>query len=178
MRVIPTPPESSCPIPGFAALEGSYEVLRLPAPLAGIRFPKQPDWGALARAGFRSVACLTGTAPPYDPTPLRIVHAVRLQDLYGGRLPDDPVREAGMLRDVVGAVLEELDAGRGVLVHCCGGTGRTGTVIACTLAALGMPKEEILTYMSGVNEARAESPGWPESDWQRDQVALFARPQG
>ena len=78
-----------------------------------------------------------------------------------------------MLRDVVQAVVEELQAGRGVVVHCAGGTGRTGTVIACTLAALGMPEADVLRYMTTVNAARGKASGWPESDWQKSQVAAF-----
>lgn len=78
-----------------------------------------------------------------------------------------------MLRDVVQAVVDELRSGRGVVVHCAGGTGRTGTVIACVLAALGMLEDEVLKYMGTVNAARQKSPGWPESDWQRSQVAGF-----
>jgi protein-tyrosine phosphatase len=54
-----------------------------------------------------------------------------------------------------------------------GGTGRTGTVIACTLAALGTPENEVLKYMASVNSARRKSPGWPESEWQQLQVADF-----
>jgi protein-tyrosine phosphatase len=68
-----------------------------------------------------------------------------------------------------------LRAGRGVVVHCAGGTGRTGTVIACALAALGLPEADVLDYMATVNAARRTSPGWPESDWQKEQVAGCAR---
>jgi hypothetical protein len=53
------------------------------------------------------------------------------------------------------------------------GTGRTGTVIACTLTALGMGEPDVLNYMGTVNAARRKSPGWPESRWQKDQVATF-----
>jgi hypothetical protein len=66
-----------------------------------------------------------------------------------------------------------LRAGRGVVVHCAGGTGRTGTVIACALASLGVPEADVLEYMATVNAARGKSRGWPESDWQKSQVASF-----
>jgi protein-tyrosine phosphatase len=98
---------------------------------------------------------------------------LKFKDLVGGGRPEDPKREPGMLHDVVQGIVAELRAGRGVVVHCVGGTGRTGTVIACTLAALGMPEDEVLKYMKGVNTARRKSPGWPESEWQRRQVADF-----
>lgn len=78
-----------------------------------------------------------------------------------------------MLRDVVWAVVEELRAGCGVVVHCEGGTGSMGTAIACTLAALGMPEADVLSYMSTVSVACGKSSGWPESEWQKSQLAAF-----
>jgi protein-tyrosine phosphatase len=124
-------------------------------------------------AGFDWIVCLTDDTPRYDPSPLRVLRALEFQDLFGGRLPDDPEREAEMLRHVVRVIVDEARAGRGLVVRCAGGTGRTGTVIACALAALGTPEAEVLTYRDNVNAARGESPGWPESDWQGSQVAGF-----
>jgi hypothetical protein len=46
-------------------------------------------------------------------------------------------------------------------------------VIACALAALGLPEAEVLKYMSTVNAARGKSHGWPEADWQKAQVVSF-----
>ena len=48
--------------------------------------------------------------------------------------------------------------------------GRTGTVIACTLRALGLPVADVLDYMKRLNAARGKQPGWPESPWQMQQV--------
>lgn len=138
-------------------------------------FPQVVPWESLASAGFQSVVCLTDDTPPYDPSPLQILRSARFEDLHGGRQPPDPKREAVLLRDVVHAVASELPAGRGVVVHCQGGTGRTGTVIACAFRFLGMPAEAVLRYMARVNKARqkyAGWKGWPESDWQRRQVEL------
>jgi protein-tyrosine phosphatase len=136
-------------------------------------FPDRPSWKAVAAAGFESIVCLTDNVPPYDPSPLRVLRALKFKDLVDGSRPDNPQREADMLRDVVQGVVDELRAGRGVVVHCAGGTGRTGTVIACALAALGMPEAEVLKYMGTVNAARRKSPGWPESEWQKHQVGGF-----
>jgi pimeloyl-ACP methyl ester carboxylesterase len=166
-------PEGAPAIHGLDSPHRFYQVLQAPAPLAGMSFPDCAPWNAMATAGFDSVVCLTTDAPQYDPSPLRRLLTVEFQDLYGGAHPDDPQREAGMLRDVVEAVVCELRSGRGVVVHCAGGTGRTGTVIACTLAALGMTEAEVLEYMTTVNAARGQSCGWPESDWQKSQVAAF-----
>jgi protein-tyrosine phosphatase len=174
MKVAPIPPESLRSSPGLDTPQRFYQVLRSPAALAGMAFPQRPPWKTIADAGFQSIVCLTDNTPPYDPSPLRVLRAVKFKDLLGGSRPDNPELEGEMLRDVVQIVVEELRAGRGVLVHCAGGTGRTGTVIACSLAALGMPEPEVLKYMSTVNAARGKSHGWPESEWQKNQVALFA----
>jgi len=141
-------------------------------------FPERVPWERVADAGFESIVCLTRDTAPYDPSPLRVLRAAKFKDLVDGSWPDNPQREADMLRDVVQAVVEELGAGRGVVVHCAGGTGRTGTVLACVLAALGVPQAEVLEYMSTVNVARGKSHGWPESDWQKNQVASFLPKDG
>jgi len=82
------------------------------------------------------------------------------------------MREAEMLAEAVGRVCEQLSAGRGVVVHCQGGTGRTGIVIACTLRAMGLATEAVLDYMESVNRSRRKLPphGWPKSSWQKQQV--------
>jgi protein-tyrosine phosphatase len=174
MSVTPITPRPLASAPSLDSAQKFYQVLQAPAPLAGMSFPYRVPWASLASAGFQSVVCLTNAVAPYDPSPLRILRAVKFKDLYGGAEPDDPAREAGELADVVGAVVAELCAGRGVVVHCQGGTGRKGTVLACTFRALGMSEEDVLRYMATVNRARGKSKGWPESEWQALQVEKFA----
>lgn len=173
MSVAPIPPEALRSVPGLDTPQRFYQVLRSPAPLAGMSVPDRPSWKAVAAAGFESIVCLTNNTPPYDPSPLRVLRALKFKDLVGGTQPENPQREADMLREVVEVVVDELRAGRGVVVHCAGGTGRTGTVIACALAALGLPEADVMKYMGAVNAARRKSPGWPESEWQKSQVAPF-----
>lgn len=173
MTVKPIPPEALQSVPGLDTPQRFYQVLRVPAPLAGMSFPSSPPWNSIAAAGFQSLVCLTDNTPPFDPSPLHVLRALKFKDLVGGARPDDPQREAMMLRDVVQAVVEQLRSGRGVVVHCAGGTGRTGTVIVCALADLGMSQEEVFQYIVSVNTARRKSSGWPESEWQQLQVADF-----
>jgi protein-tyrosine phosphatase len=174
--VKPIHPTAMASVPGLDTPQRFYQVLRDPAPFAGMSFPDGEPWESLASVGFRSVVCLTDDVTSYDPHPLEVLRSANLKDLAGGRQPDDPHREAAVLRDIVQAVVCELQAGRGVVVHCVGGTGRTGTIIGCSLRALGLTVEDVLAYMTIVNRERQKYPGWkgwPESDWQRRQVADY-----
>lgn len=172
MEITLVSPGSMKKVAGLATPKEFYWVLEQPAPLAGMAYPSSNyfPWQALAGEGFQSVVCLTDTAAPYNPNPLLVLRAAKFKDLYGGEYPDDSASEQSALRDVVSTAMSEILLGRGVVVHCMGGTGRTGTVIACTLRALGLPLPDILDYMKRLNTARGKQPGWPESEWQLKQV--------
>jgi hypothetical protein len=68
-------------------------------------------------------------------------------------------------------VRELLDQQHGVLVHCEGGNGRSGTVIGAVLISYGIPALEVVNWLDEVHRLGGKS-GWPESAWQRQ--ALFA----
>ncbi len=103
----------SLSVPGLDNPRVFYQVLQNPAPLAGMSLPTGSLWGALASAGFRSVVCLTSNNAPYDPAPLQILCAAKMEDLAGCLQPDDPEREAEILKSVVRFVVGELQSGRG-----------------------------------------------------------------
>ena len=157
-------------VAGLATPWEFYWVLERPAPLAGMAYPRSSPWQTLANEGFESVVCLTDGATRYDPRPLKVLRAITFKELYGGAHPDDAEAEQTALRDIVAAVRSELILGKGVVVHCVAGTGRTGTVIACTLRALGLSLPDVLDYMTRLNVARDRQAGWPESEWQLQQV--------
>ena len=147
-----------------------YAVAKAPGLLAGMSYPSGDKWQSLHVSGYRHVVCLTDDRPSYDPAPLVVLYSARLQDLAGERMPDKPDHEESCIREAVALVVQRLRAGEGVAIHCAGGTGRTGTVIACSLKALGCQQESILDQMNSVNAARtryAGWKGWPESQWQR-----------
>jgi protein-tyrosine phosphatase len=159
-------PTEMRPIPGLAVPHDFYWVLPQPTPLAGMAYPwSRTPWSALADLGLRHVVDLAAQGPVYDPTPLRVAHTVPLEDLYGGLVPAHPGREERQIREAAGIVLGLLRQSAGVVVHCMGGTGRTGTVIGCTLRLLGLPTGEVLAYLNTLHQARGK-PGWPESPWQ------------
>ncbi len=153
-----------------------YAVAQAPGLLAGMSYPHRTQWQSLHVAGYRHIVCLTDESPAYDPAPLTVLYAARLQDT-GRRGPPSPTQshEERCIRDAVSLIVPCVLAGEGVAIHCAGGTGRTGTVIACSLKALGLQPEVVIDHMKMVNAARTKYEGWagwPESPWQR---ALFDR---
>lgn len=133
-----------------------------PAPLAGMAYPPPDlDWRSLETRGFALVVRLH--PGDYDPSPLR-VHDVTLQDLYGGASPADPAGERKRVREAARAAADSVADGNGVIVHCLGGTGRTGTVAGCALRLLGRTADQAIATV------QSQLPRWPESPWQLDVV--------
>ncbi|MCX6093073.1 MAG: tyrosine-protein phosphatase [Candidatus Bipolaricaulota bacterium] len=161
------PMEKMPAVPGLAVPNDVYWLLKGPAPLLGMARPTPATpWNALWKLGVRRVACLTDDAPAYDPSPLSFACAVELQDLYGGIVPTKPADEEARVEIAVSSVLAALRRGDGVVVHCAGGTGRTGTVIGATLVVLGVPAADVIAHLQAVNKLRGRS--WPESPWQQE----------
>lgn len=137
-----------------------FVVTNTPAPLAGMRFPvPDTDWQELHRRGFAVVVRLHPA--DYDPAPL-VAQDVVLEDLYGGASPADPTGEKARVWEAARLAARHVARGDGVVVHCLGGKGRTGTVIVCALRELGRSAEEAMSTVRG------HRPEWPESPWQEE----------
>ncbi len=158
-------------IAGLEVPDEFYPVLASPAALAGMVLPRLPgpDWESLHLAGFRWVLCLCADVPRYDPAPLAHLAKVELTDLIDGGEPEDPEMEERGIHILGNWVYERLCVGEGVVVHCAGGRGRTGTVIGVVLRKFGFSPEEIVDHLVTIHRARGK-PGWPESAWQRGVV--------
>jgi hypothetical protein len=157
-------PTEGPPIDGIDMPKDLYWVVASPAPLAGMRLPTASfPWSSLLNAGFHQVVSLHPT--PISPAPLTLAFADRLEDLIGGGLPSDEGAERARIHRAVNATLKSLRSGQGVVIHCWGGRGRTGTVIGCVLRELGYPAGEAIAFLDNVHRVRGK-PGWPESPWQ------------
>jgi protein-tyrosine phosphatase len=111
-----------------------------PGRLRAGRYPSSPDeLAALCAEGIASFVDLTedGELPPYADLLPRGARHVRF-----------PIRDFSCATDEeMRRTLDEIDAAleRGaVYVHCHGGCGRTGTVVACWLVRHGADPEEAL----------------------------------
>jgi len=155
------------PIEGLEIPRTFYIVLDRPAPLAGMVRPSaETPWAAFAEVGFRYIVCLTDDVPPYDPSPLELLHSTCLEDLYGGQDPVDRIAEEARIVEAIGRIYEAVRDGHGVIVHCAGGTGRTGTVIGGVLRRFGHPANDVRAYLDSLNRRRGAN--WPESPWAGD----------
>jgi protein-tyrosine phosphatase len=143
-------------------IESLFVIAGTPAPLAGMAYPDaDTDWEALHRDGFERVVRLHRA--DYDPAPL-VAHDLPLEDLYGGAAPRDAAAEERGIWDAARLVAEHVLRGEGVVVHCVGGMGRTGTVLACALRMLGRTADEAIAAV------QTHRPRWPESPWQEQVV--------
>ena len=137
--------------------------------LAGMPRPRDNNqWQALYDQGIQNVVCLMDDKPWYDPAPLKLLTAVRLDDLVGNGFPTDEETEKVRIADVVDKVVKKIESGESVVIHCAGGTGRTGTVMGCVLRQMGYDAKSVFSVMDQINELR--NGGWPESDWQRELI--------
>lgn len=164
-------PPNGKPIIGVSVPDELYWVLDTPALLAGMKYPRRHfPWGEIAKAGFtRLVALHPGD---YDPAPLTLLSSEKLEDLVHGGPPRSPDRERDKIGEIVRSVVAALQAGDGVVVHCVGGRGRTGTALGCVLRELGHRSEEVIDFLDRVHKARGKA-GWPESPWQGQLVRYW-----
>lgn len=175
-------PEDMPEILGLRVPFKFYRILQSPAPLAGMSCPSSSTpWEKINALGFQHVVCLTETNPHYDPAPLNLIHATELEDFIRHRPTPRNPKEEQLIQEAVHIAREKLIAGEGVVVHCAGGTGRTGTVLGCLLRTLGYSYSEVSTYLEKLNKAGGKGKGWPvfnedgwpESIWQAQLVERF-----
>ncbi|MFZ2782430.1 MAG: hypothetical protein WAZ99_10705 [Rectinemataceae bacterium] len=192
----------SGPEPGFAHVASaggrpfprSYPVM--PGLYAG-EWPGDGDRGraaeklsGLLRCGVDRIIRLTedretglrpGQKPPYDKAlaALAATQGRRVR-IESQPIPDYGVPDAPTMRAIVKIVRAALDTGETVFIHCWGGRGRTGTVVACLLREFrGLSGDEALAELVRL---RADTPDAaapsPETEEQREFVRNWENAPG
>lgn len=150
---------------------GFYRILEQPVPLAGCELPfNYKGFAKLHELGFHRVYCLCTRTPRYSAAPLTLAVAEELDDLSDRTLPSHPLRESALIESLASNMVWDLSNGRGCLVHCAAGRGRTGSVLGVALRMLGFPAQAVIEHLNAVHEYR-NGASWPESPWQAELVA-------
>lgn len=130
------------------------------------------DVAAIRAAGFGTVLSLVDDAELEALGAAGLARQLKQAGLHGLRfaipdfgVPDEPAQ--AVWRDVQAQVLARLKAGQSVLVHCAAGLGRTGTMVAVLLKALGDPPE------LAIERVRRARPGTIETEAQAHFVHEF-----
>jgi atypical dual specificity phosphatase len=135
--------------------------------LLGCAYPRRD--AALAALASQGVSLLVNLhGQPHRPDRL---HRYGLTELHLP-VPDFTPPSPDQLARGVTAMEGALAAGRRVAVHCGGGLGRTGTLLACFLVRRGLDADE------AVARVRAARPGSVETAAQAAAIAAYARAQG
>lgn len=160
-------------IEGIRIPRNFYVVLKEPVPLAGMSYPgERTPWEKIGNAGFSGLVCLCDSEVSYNPYPLKVLFSAELEDLHYGNAPYDPEIQEWLVRKVANVIKREMGAGKGIVVHCVGGIGRTGTVLGCILKDLGFSADEVISYLDNINKLRGVK-GWPETKWQAEMVRKY-----
>jgi Tyrosine phosphatase family len=138
--------------------------------LGASRWPgAEMDWKRMSSIGFRWVICACSEEPGYDPFPLKFLARIGLTDLSAGGQPDNHRAEFKQIEAIASQAFSKLNEG-GILVHCEGGRGRTGTIIGAILRRCGYGAAEVIDFLDGAYRDAGRPRGWPESPWQSQVV--------
>jgi atypical dual specificity phosphatase len=132
----------------------------VPEQIGAMSLPGPEDLPGLREAGITLLVSLPASVPPDELVRRAGLRLVRLP-IENWRAPTEK-----QIREFIAEVRAELSAGGKVAVHCIGGIGRTGTLIACYLVSEGRTAEQAIDYV------RARRPGSIETHEQ--ERAVFA----
>ena len=137
--------------------------------ICAMGLPAESDLALLREAGFTLVI---GVASEEYADPVREWCLAEGLRYVRYRVADMTAPELTDVRDFVAEVTYELAHGGRVAVHCLGGIGRTGTMIACYLVSTGMTADQ------AVAEVRRRRPGSVQTRSQELCIARYAAELG
>lgn len=83
-------------------------------------------------------------------------------------VPDMTAPTQSQIQEFIEFTCRHLEAGKAVVVHCLGGSGRTGTMLACYLVYKGYPPRE------AIRAVRNRRPGAIETHWQEEAIEEYS----
>lgn len=83
-------------------------------------------------------------------------------------VPDMTAPTPSQIDDFVSFAQTEVEQGKAVAVHCLGGSGRTGTILACYLVSKGEEPEQ------AIRKVRQIRPTAIETQWQIEAIHWYA----
>ena len=179
------PNANSYVVPDTLLAAGEYPA-RAPTTLAGNAREKLPYF---LDAGISAFVDLTDPADglePYYPVLYELAAARGIDVAYEQfTIADMDVCNPSHMSRVLDAIDAHLVEGRGTYVHCWGGMGRTGMVVACWLVRHGRSSSEALDEvktlfqtMSAEKVRRFGETGSPQTESQRALVRSWASLDG
>jgi hypothetical protein len=164
------------PIPGsYWVLPGHFLAGEYP----GLRYNEARTiqrLDAFLEAGFDTFIDLTNgeERPLYTPALMQEAGYYGMQVSHANfSFPDFRAPSRAAMTAALDAIDTALAGGRKVYLHCVGGIGRTGTVVACWLIRHGMQPDQALERLGTLYAASAQSALIQRSPEADDQIAFI-----
>lgn len=122
----------------------------LPNKLYGMPAPKKEDLKDLSQAGIKSIVCLLE-----DNSNIENYNESGFKNLWLP-VPDDKAPTFEQIEKLVEFIDEQNKNNNPVAIHCQGGKGRTGTLIASYLIAKGASFEEAMKKSKIINQMQSK----------------------
>ena len=87
---------------------------------------------------------------------------------------DHHVPSSETMITILDTIDDELKMGHNIYVHCWGGVGRTGIVVACYLVRHGSSNEQALLQVNKLYKSRPNNPYYPQSPESNAQIEFVS----